>query len=238
MDPVIALRGVVSVLGRFPVLAGIDLDVGRSEVVLLSGANGAGKTSLLRLCAGLLAPVSGQATVLGHVLPAGRRDLRRRVGYLGHANALYDDLTVTENVRFWARAAGATVADADAALDRLAVPTRLRHVEAGHLSAGQRRRAGLAALAARRPELWLLDEPHAGLDATARDDLDTLVLEAAAAGATVVLASHELDRARRLVGRTVSLAGGTVVADDRVQPDAPLSSTTSGDAAVAVPGVA
>ncbi|MPY95336.1 MAG: heme ABC exporter ATP-binding protein CcmA [Acidimicrobiia bacterium] len=224
MEPVIALRGVVSVLGRFPVLAGVDLDVGRSEIVLLSGPNGAGKTSLLRLCSGLLAPVSGTASVLGHALPRSRRRLRRRVGYLGHANALYDDLTVAENARFWARAAGATPEDAEAALDRLAVPGRLRDVEALHLSAGQRRRVALAVLVARRPELWLLDEPHAGLDAAARDELDALVLEAAAAGATVLVASHELERSGALARRVVCLAGGVVVADDAVAAPAPSPS--------------
>lgn len=77
------------------------------------------------------------------------------------------------------------------------------------LSAGQRRRTSLACLVARRPELWLLDEPHAGLDQDGRDILDGLVRQAVAAGATVVLSSHELDRAESLAGRTVDLAGGT-----------------------------
>jgi heme ABC exporter ATP-binding subunit CcmA len=211
VDPVIHLRGVVSVLGRFPALAGADLDVARGEIVLLVGPNGAGKTSLLRVCAGLLAATSGQVVVLGHQLPEQRRTLRRRVGWLGHANGLYDDLTVLENVRFWARAAGAPVADVEAALDRLSVEPRLRHVEVGRLSAGQRRRAAVAAMVVRRPELWLLDEPHAGLDARARDEFDALVREAVAGGATVVLASHELDRGQALATRVVEVNGGLVV---------------------------
>ena len=80
---------------------------------------------------------------------------------------------------------------------------------ARQLSAGQRRRTALAVVAARRPELWLLDEPHAGLDAAGRDLLDALVVDAAAAGATVVLASHELERATHLATRRVVVAGGT-----------------------------
>ncbi len=88
------------------------------------------------------------------------------------------------------------------------------------LSAGQRRRAALAVLVARAPELWLLDEPHAGLDAAGRDVLDELVREVTAAGATVVLASHELERAAGLATRSVTLAGGRVVDDGSRWPDA------------------
>ncbi len=86
---------------------------------------------------------------------------------------------------------------------------RLRDVEVARLSAGQRRRTALACLLARRPELWLLDEPHAGLDADARDTLDSLITQAAAQGATVILSSHELDRAESLADRAVDLVNGT-----------------------------
>jgi heme ABC exporter ATP-binding subunit CcmA len=213
VDRVIELRAVVSVLGRFPALAGVDLDVRRGEVVLLVGPNGAGKTTLLRVCAALAPLASGRAVVLGRALPRGRRDVRRRVGFLGHANALYDDLTVNENVQFWARAAQAPPGDVDAALDRLRVERRLRDVVVGGLSAGQRRRVALAALAVRRPELWLLDEPHAGLDQDGRDDIDQLVRDAVAGGATAVFASHELQRGLALATRTVTLVGGTVTAE-------------------------
>ena len=208
-----SLRAAVALLGRFPALAGVDLDVDRGEVVLLRGANGAGKTSLLRTCAGLVPVVAGTATVLGHDLThtAQRRAVRRRVGLLGHAAGLYDDLTVADNVRFWARAAGARALDADAAMARLGLGGRLAGVAVGRLSAGQRRRASLACLVARRPELWLLDEPHAGVDQAGRDVVDELIAGAAEAGATVLVASHELDRAESVASRTVTIAGGTVV---------------------------
>ena len=213
MEPVVHFRAAVSLLGRFPALAGVDLDVQRGSIALVHGPNGAGKTTLLRTCAGLVPVVDGEAIVLGHDLreSAERRAVRRRVGLLSHATCLYDDLTVTDNVRFWARACGATIEEADAAMTALGVDGRLAHVTVAKLSAGQRRRTSIAAMVARRPEVWLLDEPHAGLDAAARDVIDGLIRTAAAAGATVVIASHELERASALATSVEQLAGGTVL---------------------------
>ncbi|MDP8992341.1 MAG: heme ABC exporter ATP-binding protein CcmA [Actinomycetota bacterium] len=211
----VRFRSVVALLGRFPVLAGVDLDVAEGEVVLLRGANGAGKTSLLRACAGLVPVASGEASVLGHDLRRDRRSVRRRVGLLGHDGFLYDDLTAAENVRFAARAGGGDGAGATVALERVGLGSRLQDVPVGRLSAGQRRRVSVAAVAVRRPSLWLLDEPHAGLDSDGRQLVDHLVRDAVAAGATVVYASHEGDQALGLAGRVVTLAGGRVQASAR-----------------------
>ncbi|HEV7721561.1 MAG TPA: heme ABC exporter ATP-binding protein CcmA [Iamia sp.] len=210
MEPAVDLRGAVALVGRFPALAGADLTVDRGEVVLLQGPNGAGKTTLLRCCAGLVPVVDGEARVLGHDLRHDRRRVRRRIGLLAHATGLYDDLTVEANVRFWAQAAGADSGDVDAALDRLGLAGRLRDVPVGQLSAGQRRRTSLAVLVSRRPELWLLDEPHAGLDQAGRDLVDGLIADAVVAGATVLLSSHELERAQRVAHRQVEVVGGHV----------------------------
>src|SRR5690349_17125975 len=163
MDAVVRFRAAVCLLGRFPALAGVDLDVAAGEIVLLQGPNGAGKTTLLRACAGLVPVVEGEAEVLGVDLRADRRPVRPLVGLLGHATGLYDDLTVAENVRFWSRAGRSHRADADAALD------------------------------------------HAG-----RDLIDSLMVDAVSAGATVLCASHELDRAQAVAHRSVTVAGGTV----------------------------
>lgn len=216
--PIVALRGVVALLGRFPALAGVDLAVGEGEIVLVQGPNGAGKSTLLRVCAGLLRLESGTAEVLGHDLRTDRAAVRRSVGLLGHDTALYDDLTVHENLRFWARASRVDETAVPAALDRLGVSERLHDVAVRHLSAGQRRRTALAAVVVRRPRLWLLDEPHAGLDQGGRDLIDQLIVDAAAAGATVMLASHELDRTVDLATRHLTVAGGTITADRRDSP--------------------
>ena len=202
-------------LGRFPALAGADLEVGESEIVLVQGPNGAGKSTLLRLCAGLLRIESGRAEVLGHDLVTDRAAVRRSVGLLGHDTALYDDLTVEENLRFWARASRIDDEAVPAALDRLGVADRLRDVAVRNLSAGQRRRTALAAVVVRRPRLWLLDEPHSGLDQGGRDLIDQVILDAASAGATVMLASHELDRTLDLATRHLTVAGGTITSDER-----------------------
>lgn len=225
MQPVVRLRSAVCLLGRFPALAGVDLDVADGEVVLLSGGNGVGKTTALRLLAGLVPLHSGSAVVLGHDLSRDRRSHRRRIGLVGHETFCYDDLTVGENLRFAARAAGARPAAAEMALDRLGLQP-LAEVGHGRLSAGQRRRLALAVALAREPQLLLLDEPHAGLDAEGRAVLDEVLIGAAAEGRTVILASHELDRARALADREVVLTAGqahgeiaSASADDAVKRD-------------------
>ena len=209
--PVVELVDAVAVFGGFPALAGASLTVRRSEILWLRGPNGAGKTTLLRLCAGLVPLARGHGQVLGRDLTTHRDEVRSLVGVLGHHNGLYLDLTVRENVTFWARAVGASAAEVDAALDRLGLAGRLEVLAVRRLSAGQQRRTALACLVARRAELWLLDEPHSSLDADGRADLDAIVLQAAASGATVIIASHEYDRARPLATRVVEVTGGLVV---------------------------
>ena len=211
MATAVLLRSAVCVTGRFPALAGVDLAVAQGEVVVLEGPNGAGKTSVLRVCAGLLPLTGGEGTVLGCDLRREASALRRRVGMLGHSAALYDDLTVLENVRFAVRAAGASLSPIDTVLDRLELGGRERRTPVGRLSAGQRRRVALAVLVTRCPELWLLDEPHAGLDTATRAALGQIVAEAVAGGSTVLLASHEPEESWPLADRVVSLVGGRVV---------------------------
>ena len=208
METVIELKGVVAVLGTFPALAGVSLSVQRGEILLLQGPNGAGKTSLLRVCAGLMPIERGTGTILGIDLATNRQDIRTRVGLLGHTNGLYLDLTVEQNIQFWASTVGASQEEVANAMSTMRVDGRLAKVKAGQLSAGQRRRTALASLIVRRAEIWLLDEPHAGLDAAGRDELDALLRNAVASGATVVLASHESERAAGLATRTVTVDGG------------------------------
>ncbi len=209
-DPVVRLDDAVVVLGSFPALAGATLTVEQGEIVLVQGPNGAGKTTLLRLLAGLVPLARGIGTVAGCDLATEREAIRARVGLLGHANGLYAELTVRENVRFWGATIGASAGEIDDAVRRMGLAERLADVRVGRLSAGQKRRTALACLVARRASLWLLDEPHAGLDAAGRDELDATLRAAVAAGATVIVASHELERAGALATRVVEVVSGQV----------------------------
>jgi heme ABC exporter ATP-binding subunit CcmA len=217
---VVRLRSAVCLLGRFPALAGVDLDVAEHETVLLSGPNGAGKTTILRLLAGLLPVRSGEASVLGHDLTGDRRSVRRDLALVGHETFCYDDLTVRENLRFAARASGGKADAADEAIAQVGLE-RVAAVTHSRLSAGQRRRLALAVALARRPTLLLLDEPHAGLDADGRALVDEVIADAPAQGRTVVLASHELERVRKFVSREVRIVGGT--AENGLLPAAPVT---------------
>jgi ABC-type multidrug transport system ATPase subunit len=154
--------------------------------------------------------------VLDADLARDRKAVRRAVALVGHETFCYDDLTVGENARFAARAAGRSMADADAALERVGL-VRVRDVTHGRLSQGQRRRLALANAIAREPRLLLLDEPHAGLDEHGRAVLEEVVRSAAEAGRTVLIASHELELARRLATREVRIVAGQVVAPDRAE---------------------
>ncbi len=212
------------------------MEVSEGGGVHLRGPNGAGKTSLLKVLAGLVAVHSGEATVLGRDLVADRRAVRREVGMLGHESFLYDELTVEENLRFAIRAARRPEAGIAAALERFGFGGRLAAVPVGRCSAGQRRRASLAVLVAKGTRLWLLDEPHAGLDQEGRDLVDELLAGSRAAGRTVMFASHEHERAEAIADRVLHLAGGRVVeppAGDVAPGSVPGASEAEGRAHVA-----
>ena len=211
VPPVAELEEAVVLTGGFPVLAGVTLTLEPASLTVVVGANGAGKTSLLRLLGGLDPLSRGRGVVAGVDLARGdRRVLRRRVGWLGHEGSFYDDLSVEENLHFACRALNRPLADVGPALARVGLAERA-HTTTRRLSAGQRRRLALAWLLVRRPEIWLLDEPYASLDDTGRALLDELLVDVVSAGATVVASAHDPLRTTQ-TRRTLTLAGGRVVA--------------------------
>jgi len=209
----VLLRGAVSMASGFPLLSGVDLHLSSSSLTVLVGANGAGKTSLLRLLAGLVALSAGEGSVLSlDLATVDRRQLRRRVGWLGHEGSFYDDLTVAENLTFAARALERPLDELATVLERVELNAR-RDTVAKQLSAGQRRRLGLAWLLLRRPELWLLDEPYASLDDEGRTFFDALLTDVVERGATVIVSAHDPLRSEQLHPRTLLMAGGRIVSE-------------------------
>ena len=163
------------------------------QITWLRGRNGRGKTTLLRLLAGLSTPAQGEIRVLGHSLKSAPVGLRSEVGYLAHANALKDDLTAAEALAFVGALGGHTPTPAEVleALRRLGISSRAG-APVRTLSQGQRRRVALARLALPRgPRVWLLDEPFDALDDRGVEVLNGLLAEHAAAGGAVLLTSHQ-----------------------------------------------
>lgn len=208
------LRDAVVLVGGFPLLSGVNLDLAAGSLSVVTGANGAGKTSLLRLLGGLVTLSSGTGDVSGVDLRTGDlRVLRRRVGWLGHEGSFYDDLSAKENLVFAAKALQRPLGDIAIVLDRVGLSDRAS-TPAKQLSAGQRRRLGLAWIMLRRPEMWLLDEPYASLDDEGRTFFDELIGDVVNAGATVVVSAHDPLRSSALRPRTLTMAGGLIVRDD------------------------
>jgi heme exporter protein A len=166
----------------------LGVTLAEGERLRVTGANGSGKTSLLRILCGLLAPNAGEVRWKGEKIAVLREEFSRQIVYLGHAPAVKDDLTAAENLEIACRIAGFT-AKAGEALAKLGVPA---NVPVRKLSQGQRRRAALARLAVSgRIPLWLLDEPYAALDVDAAKIVDTLIAGHAARGGAVIFTTHQ-----------------------------------------------
>jgi heme ABC exporter ATP-binding subunit CcmA len=203
----ISLRSAVCLRAGHPVLRAVSLEVAAGEAVLVRGANGTGKTTLLRLLAGLLPLAAGEGEVLGYDLKREGAEIRQSVGLVGHEGFSYDDLSVKDNLLFHARMSGVDMSVALATLSDLGLEP-LSDRSHGQLTAGQRRRSALGiALMQRRP-LLLLDEPHAALDLEGRDVVNNALVAATRNRTAVVIVTHETDVVRALVHREVTLHDG------------------------------
>jgi ABC-2 type transport system ATP-binding protein len=182
------------VRGGAPVLDRLSLSVAPGTVTGLVGPSGGGKSTLLRSIVGVQRVSGGRITVLGQ--PAGSASLRRRVGYLTQAPSVYTDLTVNENLRYFARLHGASPAEVGELIETVVLGSVSNRV-VGRLSGGQRARVSLATALLGRPALLVLDEPTVGLDPVLRRDLWSLFHRLAGEGSTLIVSSHVMDEAER-----------------------------------------
>jgi ABC-2 type transport system ATP-binding protein len=208
MSVAVSIHGLRVVRGGREVLPGVDLEVEAGTVTGLLGPSGSGKTTLIRSIVGVQIVVSGSIDVLG--LPAGAAELRRRVGYVTQAPSVYTDLTVRENLTYFARIVSVGRERVDEVLERVGLAGHAGQ-PGGSLSGGEIARVSLASALLHEPELLLLDEPTVGLDPVLRRDLWEFFRELAAGGTTLLVSSHVMDEAARC-DRLVLLREGRILA--------------------------
>ncbi|TDD82125.1 ABC transporter ATP-binding protein [Actinomadura rubrisoli] len=208
-SPAVSVRDLRVVRGGREVLHGVSFDVPQGSVLGLLGPSGCGKTTLMRALVGVQIVAGGTVTVLGDA--AGSRDLRRRVGYATQAPAVYADLSVAENLRYFAAVLRAPRSDVDRVIDEVGLG-KYRDQVVSTLSGGQLSRANLAVALLGAPELLVLDEPTVGLDPVLRQELWELFRELADRGTTLVVSSHVMDEAGR-TDRLLLMREGRILAD-------------------------
>src|SRR3954470_8825753 len=210
MDAAVTVTDLVVHRGARRVLHEITCTVPPGQVTGLLGPSGSGKSTLMRAVVGVQQVRSGTVTVLG--LPAGTAALRSRVGYVTQAPSVYPDLTVRENVRYFAALYGRGAAEAEAAITEVGLADAAGQL-VEDLSGGQRGRASLACALVGRPELLVLDEPTVGLDPVLRVELWNRFHALVDAGTTLIVSSHVMDEAGRC-DRLLLLRDGDLLADE------------------------
>jgi ABC-2 type transport system ATP-binding protein len=220
---VVEVRDLVVRRGRVQAIRGLSFATSPGEVTGLLGPSGCGKSTLMRAIVGVQIVTSGTVEVLG--LAAGDKRLRDRIGYVTQAPSVYDDLTVGENLRFFARVLGVPGAEVDRCIEAVDLGS-CRDQVVDRLSGGQRSRVSLAVALLGSPELLVLDEPTVGLDPVLRRDLWAMFHDLADAGTAVLVSSHVMDEAERC-DRLLLMRDGELLAADT--PGALLDRTETAD---------
>jgi ABC-2 type transport system ATP-binding protein len=210
VDAAVDVRDLLASRGGHAVLRDLTFTVAAGEVTGLLGPSGCGKTTLMRSLVGVQRIESGSVQVLG--APAGSASLRSRIGYVTQQPSVYDDLTIAENLRFFARILGVPGDRVRACLETVALADRADSIVA-QLSGGQRSRVSLAVALLGEPPLLVLDEPTVGLDPVLRVELWQTFHRLADAGAAVLVSSHVMDEASRCE-RLLLMREGRLIADD------------------------
>jgi len=210
----VVVRGLRKTFGQFVAVHGLDLTIRRGEVFGLLGPNGSGKTTTIRMLCGLMEPSAGSASVVGFDAAREAEQVRRRIGYMSQRFGLYDDLTVLENLRFYASVYGLGGPERRRRLaelvDELDLGARVGQL-AGTLSGGWKQRLALGCAIAHRPDMLFLDEPTAGVDPASRRLFWQKIHALAAGGTTVLVTTHYMDEAERCE-RLAFLSRGRLIA--------------------------
>ena len=209
MEQVIGVRGLRTRYGEVAAVDGVDLEVGAGEVFALLGPNGAGKTTTVEILEGYRRRDAGEVRVLGEDPASGSADWRGRIGIVPQSTGVFEELTVAEIVRHFARFYPNPL-HPDDVIDLVGLGEQ-RGRRGGKLSGGQKRRLDVALGVVGNPELIFLDEPTTGLDPVGRRQAWGLVRQLTALGKTVLLTSHYLDEAEALADRVGVIAGGRLV---------------------------
>ncbi len=207
----IDVQGLSKSFGRMPALRKIDLQVAYGEGLALFGHNGAGKSTLIRTLATLIRPEAGVVRIAGFNRDSHTPQIRSVIGYVGHQSLLYDDLTPRENLRFYAKMYGLPQADdiVEKSLEEVGASSYAeRRVRV--LSNGMQKRVAIARALLHRPRVLLLDEPETGLDYEGLELLDSVVKGVKQGGASVVMATHGIERGLALAERAIVLSEGRV----------------------------
>jgi ABC-2 type transport system ATP-binding protein len=210
--PVLQARSLTVSFGGVRALDGLDLSVQRGEIYALLGANGAGKTTTLKLFLGFIKPTSGQALVCGHDVASDVQAARRRLLYIPEQVALYAELSGLENLDYFCRLGGVTVPQAVLrdALSEAGLESTAFERRAGAYSKGMRQKVGVALALLKNADALLLDEPTSGLDPKASTEFHSLISGLRDRGAAVLMATHDLYRARAVADRIGVMRGGVL----------------------------